>query len=478
MNCKLFGKKTLALKAGSYSLLISAVVLAILVVVNIFAQVLPATWTKLDMSATQLYSVTSNTKAVLAGLSEDVTIYWIVQADQEDLYLENLLAKYEAMSGHITVEKKNPDTYPAFTQQYTDETVPNNSLIVESSQRSRYVPYDNIYLSELDYTTYSYVYTDFAGESAITSAIHYVVTEDLPMVYRLQGHGEAELPSGFSDSVDQANIQLNTLTLLSTNQVPEDADAVLIYDPQSDITEEEKKMLTDYVSAGGQLLVIAGPMDGDPLVNLNSILEQYDVTLTDGIVIEADANNYAYGYPYALLPTMESDTVTQPLIDDNYVPVIPLAQGMVINDTDDTGTVTSLLSTSATSFSKLAGYDMVSYDKEEGDIDGPFSLAVTIDAGNDGRITWFSSAMFLDDTFNYYASGANAELALNALSALVGEQETLSIRTRSLDYNYLTISESTASTLQILMIALFPLTYLGIGIGVIAAKRGKKHETK
>ena len=53
-----------ALKGGSYSLIISAVVLAILIVVNVFASALPTNLTQYDISSSQLYSITSNTKVV------------------------------------------------------------------------------------------------------------------------------------------------------------------------------------------------------------------------------------------------------------------------------------------------------------------------------------------------------------------------------------------------------------------------------
>ena len=51
-----------ALRGGSYSLAVSALVLAILVVVNIFVSALPAPVTRYDISASKLYSITSNTK--------------------------------------------------------------------------------------------------------------------------------------------------------------------------------------------------------------------------------------------------------------------------------------------------------------------------------------------------------------------------------------------------------------------------------
>ena len=51
----------IALKGGTYSLTVTVIVLAILIVVNILANVLPANMTKLDISSSQLYSITSNT---------------------------------------------------------------------------------------------------------------------------------------------------------------------------------------------------------------------------------------------------------------------------------------------------------------------------------------------------------------------------------------------------------------------------------
>ena len=88
---------------GAYSLILSAVVLTILIVVNILVNALPENLTKYDISAAKLYSITSNTKAVVNGLDEDVTIYWIVQADKEDAVIENLLNKYDSLSDHIPV---------------------------------------------------------------------------------------------------------------------------------------------------------------------------------------------------------------------------------------------------------------------------------------------------------------------------------------------------------------------------------------
>lgn len=462
-----------ALRGGTYSLAVTAVVLAILIAVNVFVSVLPASATKLDISASKLYSITSNTKAVVNNLTQDVTLYWVVQADKEDSVIENLLSKYDSLSDHIHVEKKNPDVYPTFAAQYTDETVPNNSVIVVSGDRSRYISYNDIYVQTSDMYAYSYT-TSFDGEGAITSAIDYVVTETLPRMYVLEGHGETELPASFADAVEKENVQTQSLSLLTEDSVPEDAACVTIYAPQSDISQEEAEMLRSYTEKGGKLLVIAGPVKGAELTNLYSLLTDYGVEPVEGIVVESDREHYAFGYPYVLMPDMQSDNITQSLMDSRYHPIFPVSRGLQVTDSSS---VTTLLTTSDTAFSKTAGYSLTAYDKETGDTDGPFAVAVSIATDGGGQIVWFSASDFLSDMYNAYSSGANVNLAMNALSSLMGEREAMAIRSKSLNYNYLTISDSVSSVLKVLLIGVFPLLYLAVGVIAVVEKRRMQHET-
>lgn len=461
-----------AFRGGTYALSITAVVMAILVVLNVLVSALPSSLTKLDISATKLYSITSNTKVVVNALEEDVTIYWIVQSGEEDDVIENLLSKYESLSDHIKVVKKNPDVYPTFDEQYTNETVQNNSLVVECGDRSRFIGYDDIYIQEADIYSYTYS-TSFDGEGAITSAIDYVVTDDLPQLYVLEGHGEQELPQNFKEQIEKENIETNTLSLLTVDEVPEDADAILIYEPSSDLSEEEVDMLYEYAEDGGKLMVIAGPTEDGILENLYGLLENYDVETCEGIVVEGNRDNYTM-QPYVLLPEMSSHEITDSLIEENYYPNMPISQGMIIND--ESGAVTPLLTTSSESFSKATGYDLTTYEKEDGDVDGPFAVALSINCSNEGQIVWFSSAAFLDDMYNALSSGSNSDLAMNALSSLIGESEAMAIRSKSLNYNYLSITDSTASLLKTLMIGVFPLTYLGVGVFVILKRRREQNE--
>ena len=186
------GHSRQAFQGGTYSLMLTAAVLALLIVLNLLVSALPTSLTQYDISASELYSVTSNTKVVVNALEQDVTIYWIVQSGEEDAVIENLWANARACPTLIAVVKKNPDVYPTFARQYADEAVKTTAWWW-SAGLSRFISYDDIYLSEPDMYTYSYN-TSFDGEGAITSAIDYVVNAEQPQLNRLEGHGESELP--------------------------------------------------------------------------------------------------------------------------------------------------------------------------------------------------------------------------------------------------------------------------------------------
>lgn len=466
------GEARPALLGGTYSIILTAVVLALLIVVNVLVSVLPTGYTMYDISSSKLYSVTSNTKVVLNALEQDVTIYWVVQSGEEDSIIENLLGRYESLSEHISVVKRNPDVYPTFTGQYTDEAVQNNSLVVESGERSRYISYNDIYVMETDIYSYSYT-TSFDGEGAITSAIDYVVNADQPVIYALEGHGESALPDTFSEQLEKENMELESFSLLNTDEIPEDASCLLLHAPQSDISEEERDMLADYISGGGKLLVIAGPVEDSKLENLYGLLENYGVSVSEGIVIEGDREHYAFSSPFILMPDMNGSGITDALMEERYYPIMPIAAGLTVNGEGSSGaTVTELLTTSDSAYSKTTGYELTTYEREEGDVDGPFALAVSIEDAGGGELVWFSSSAFLDDMYNAYSSGANVNLAVNAVSSMVGESEAMSIRSKSLNYSYLTISDSVSSLLKVLMIGVFPLAFLALGICVVVKRRG------
>lgn len=467
--------KTRSFRVGGYSVAATAMVLAIIIVINLLASALPSSWTKFDMTSSQLYTISEQTESILANLTEDVQLYWVCQSGNEDTTLEALLDNYEDLSKHIKVEKKDPNVNPTFIQQYVTSGIYNNSVIVVCGDRYRYVEYYDIY--EYDTTNYYYdgTYTvSFAGEGALTSAISYVTNEDLPKIYTLTGHGESSISSTFTTAIEKENMEVAELSLLTVDAVPEDADCVIIYIPQSDISAEEKEMLLTYMQNGGNLYYISQPAEEEgQFANLEALLAEYGLSAEEGVVVEGDQSNYFIQGPIYLLPTIKYHEITSPLQEGGYYVMLPAAHGInVDSELRDGLTVDSLLTTSNSAFSKIAGYGLTTLEKEEGDIDGPFNIAVAAtDENSDSHIVWVSSAYLCDDTVNQQVSGGNQDFFINALGWMCDYEDSISIHSKSLDYDYLTIDNGTASTLTIIVVAVIPVLYLAAGIYITIRRR-------
>ena len=347
----------------------------------------------------------------------------------------------------------------------------NNSLVVECGDKSRYISYNDIYqVDTASYYTTGSVSQSFDGEGQITSAIDYVVSDELPKIYLLSGHGEGALSDTFSDELTRSNYEtVADFSLLNVDEIPDDCDTLLINAPTSDISDEELTMLRDYVQGGGRLLVFSGPQKDAELTNLDALLTDYDITVNNGVVVDNDREHYAFTAPYVLMPDIESSDITDPLTEESSHVIVPIAQGLTVGSNSS---VTALLTTSDEAFSKAAGYAMTTYDKEDGDTDGPFTLAVSItDSNAGGKIVWVATDYLLDDMYNSYSSSANLDLVMNSLSWMVGKNDAVSIRAKSLNNTYLTISSSSATVLKIVMIGVIPVCFLLLGIDEVLRRR-------
>lgn len=467
--------RTRTFRAGGYSLAAAAVVIAIAVAVNLVVGALPADWTKTDLTSTGLYSLSSQTQQMVSALEDEVTVYWLVQSDTEDSTIGELLERYQDLSKNLKVEEVDPVVSPNFAQQYTTSTLYNNSLIVVCGDRSRYISYYDIYVTDYEsYYTTGTASTQFDGESQLTSAIDYVTNEDLPVVYTLTGHGESQLPSTLSDGAAEENVLLSELSLLTQESVPEDADALILYAPQSDISADEKEMLLTYLQGGGKLLLVTDYTD-TAMPNLAEVMAYYGASLVDGIVMEGDSSHHMRGSSYYLLPDIGSHDITTPLADGGYYVLMPVAQGISVSDELRDGlTVTQLLTTTSASYAKADPYNLTTYDKEEGDLEGPFALGVAIsEEVEDGTtgIVWLTTSYMFDESTDQLVSGANTDLFLNALDWMCQRESSISIRAKDLSTEYLTVPSADVSTWSLILVVTLPLAFILTGAYITVTRR-------
>lgn len=232
------------LKHGSYSIAMTALMIAIVVILNLVIQEIPSKYREFDLSSQKLYTIGEQTEKILKNLKTDVNLYYIAQDGTESNDIEKLLEKYEEGSKHIKVEKKDPAVYPKFASQYTSEQLSNNSIIVECGEKNKVVDYQDMYETTVNYQTYSQQVTGFDGEGQLTSAINYVVSEDMPVLYTLTGHDELSMSESMKETIQKSNIEIRDLNLLTEEAVPEDTECLFIFSPKTDIAEDEAKKLS------------------------------------------------------------------------------------------------------------------------------------------------------------------------------------------------------------------------------------------
>ena len=465
------------IKNGSYTMVMSVIFIAVVIVINMIVSTIPSKYSEIDISSQKLYSIGDETKKMLKDLEKDVTIYQIAQSGSEDENISNLLKKYEDESKHIKVEQKDPVVNPKFVSQYTSDDLSANSLIVVCGDRNKVIDYNNIYETSIDYQTYSSQTTGFDGEGQITSAIGYVTSENLPVLYTVEGHGEKDMDSSIKEDIEKANMDIKSLNLLTEGTVPDDADCLFIDSPSTDFSSDEKDAIIEYLENGGKAMIFSDYTTED-MPNFDAILENYGVQRVDGVVFEGDNQHYAMQMPYYLVPTINSTDASSETASAGYYVLAPYAQGIKqLDDVRDTVKIESILTTSDQAYSKT-DLNSNTIEKEDGDVEGPFDLGVSIteslDDDKETQIVYYSTSNLMDSQTNQMVSGGNEKLIMESLKWMTDTEESasVSIPSKSLEVSYLTITDYDAAFWKICTIALIPGIFLVIGF-VVWIKRRK-----
>lgn len=463
--------KNISMSAYSSTVLIIST--ALVVLLNVLVAELPAKFTVFDVTTNKLYSLTDETRNMVEALEEDVNIYVLVNEEQADSILDTTLQNYADLNSHIKVSYVDPAVNPKFFTQYTSSSVTYNSIIVEGGERSKVIDYSSIYQTEIDYSTYSSSVTGYDGEGQITSAIAYVTTDDMPKLYFLEGHGETPFDASFLSAVEKENIDYETINLINYDSVPEDAQCVIINTPTADLSDDDTEKMLNYMNNGGDVMLIAGYTDTE-LTNFTSLIEYYSISVARGYIIEEDRGYYYGREPYFLLPDITYDSITSSAYNSGSYVFAPQAQGLIINESDDTET-TTLLASSDNSFVRNSLSVNDDYTKQEGDIDGPFAIGVKCEktVGDESSVAIiYSCQLMFTEMADAIVAGTNLKLFSGSIGNLVMHSSSVAIPVKSYEISYLVLNDNNIILLSLLTVVIIPFAFL-IGGFVVWFRRRK-----
>lgn len=456
-----------AVKSGSYSIITSAIVIAIAVIVVAIFELLPANYTKLDTTNTGMFTLSQQTKDLLAELDKNVDIKLIATPGGEDEYITKLLDCYKSASPKVKVETVDPVMHPTFASQYTSEQITSNSLIILYGDKSRYISWDKIYTR--DYTTGAAV---FNGEGEITGAISLLSSNSECIVYTLQGHGESMIDPNLQEQIANQGYTLKELNLNTVDRVPEDAAVVLIYSPGNDLTDEEFVKLANYAYNEGDVFLVTDYIKKD-FPNFSKYTELFGLKQATGVIFEGNPNYCLSNYRHYLLPQIMEHEITIPLLIGGYDLVMPITQGIMQKATLPEGAqVNEVLSTSDRAYLKTDLDKMQSMEKEDSDKDGPFSIAATAERSG-ASLVWVTSSYAFNAEYNEMSAGANNNFFINCLSWAADNETGISLLPKRLSGDKLKIPATVSTLLTITFIAVIPLIFVIIGIIVLVRRRRK-----
>lgn len=461
--------------------LLSSVAVVVVILAAIAINVL-ITWKdySVDVTSSKIYSISDQTKSILDSLDQDVTFYVInSESDANDSY-KKIWNEYKKHSSNIKIEYKDPELYPNFTADYVDssESVNADSVIVVCGDKSRYISSDD-YVNYSYGSDYSYTADSLELESLLTEAINYVISDETPVVYTLSGHGEKNFTTSVTSSFERDNYEVRSLNLLSQATVPEDCAVLIINGPEKDLSNDEKTQIDSYMKNGGKIYIFldAGV---DDLTNLYALMEEYNVGVSKGVVVETDSNMYTQ-YPIWLLPNIESSEATEAQYNSNVYVLAPSAKGLTDLSTEEetadegetsenTCIVTPLLTTSENAYSKVDTTSST-IEKEKEDIDGPFHIAVSVSDENGGKMIVVGCTNMLEDTIDAAVSGANTDFVMNGINYLTQQESKISIRAKDLTSETAIVPAFGQKMTLILSVFVLPLFLLIVGIVIVVRRR-------
>lgn len=312
---------TKKLKYGSAATVLTVVVIAMVVLVNVAVSLLSDRVNlTFDLTSDKKFEISQESIDYINTLTEDIEIVTMVDEDMfkdtTNIYYKQayeVLKKYEQESSRITVKFVDMTADPTYANRYSEiykGTISDYSIVVTCGNRIKVINVNDLFNAELNYQTYSYQIVSSKAEQVLTSAIMYV-SDPSPkkaVILEIESAGIANdyivtLLEDDGFDVSTSNPQLEP--------VPTDADLIVINAPVNDFAEELIDQLYNYMENGGKygknLIYLAGYAQKETK-NIDAFLAEWGLEVGSGVVGDTNTNNLATGTTFYAFKNYIPDT--------------------------------------------------------------------------------------------------------------------------------------------------------------------------
>ena len=508
-------KNQALLRKGSFSVAITAAVLAGIILFNVLVGALSNRFVlEFDMSAEKENSMSEENIDYIKGLKTEIEItvcatpddyvggymdyyaqkLYSVSDDATDYYKQTvtLLDKYSAYNNKITLRyvDTQDSEFTEISSKYSNESLTYGDIIVSCTENEHYkiVGFEDIYKLNEDttYASYGYTTNTVAGnniETAVTSAIAYVTSDKIKNVALLTGHSKQDYTSDYQALLKDNNYEITVISDSMIGSISKEYDAVIIPAPTTDFLGSELEALSEFLDNDGKLdkgLIFFADASAPYLTNFYDFLGEWGIAVGEGILFETNSQNYMPEDPMTMgtYPTSSDNDITKGMnlcITGYNVPITAAfeAEGRI--------TVTSLMSTPETvvaapvgtatnwtgadeytkqSYSSVIQSETLSYDSDNNEIKS--------------YVFAFSSVEFINSSYNEQSAVSNKNITLAAAERAVGAEDTgISFVSKTITNESFadSVTESSLRVVRAIFMIIFPIACVVIGIYIFIRRK-------
>lgn len=520
------------LKHGTMATALTCVFLAVLVLLNVVTTVLFERYPiNIDLTKEKIYSMTEESEEYVKNVDRDVLV--TIFAD-EDTFINyssynkqavELLKNYCKMNHHISYRFMDIDSNPDVIKSYSD-TISNFDIIFETSsevdgetvKRTRKLGMIDLLSfkdelisglsqqgisldmireeagNDLKVLAYYGTYVDSSNaEQAFTSALMTVTDPDPVYVTFLTGRSEVSdlntrtSPFSYFKTLLVANGYTVNEIDITKDEIPAETDIAVIPAPTVDYLPEEVQKVSDYLNNGNELgkqLIYVASYSQDKTPNLDEFLEEYGLSVGEGVVCETYGDNYI-NYPFCTLSTDLSSDFNQDVLNKDLV-ISSMYTRPVNTLYDQQGMITTqkYVKTSENAYTATLkyneSYQLVPSETLTNGQQCLFAIGSKAKFADDGsgetaysNVLCFGSEYLLQSNILSAQQYGNSEYFFSIIAGITHKADGVFIKPKTLKGTAFDIDQSKKTVLMWTFCVIIPLAVLGTGLFVWLRRKNK-----
>jgi len=500
------------LKYGAAATVITVAVVAVVILLNVIVALFADRVNmNFDLTPNSDFAISEETQNYLASLTEDVeictTVDEITFQTSESKYLKQayeVLKKYAAGSDHVTIDFVDMTVNPTYVEkykQYYNGSISENSIIIfnSSSNRIRVISVNDLFNTEINYYTMSQSIVSSKAEKVLTSAIMYITDPNPQTAVYLDVTTESATGGNIQTMLEDDGFNVVKIDPLS-EEIPEDADLIVINSPLNDFSEELVDKLYNFMENGGNYgknMIYLASQYQNATPNIDAFLAEWGIKVGSGIVSDNSEQNIissSGGYGFVTYigssGTISSgDGGTESFTGgvpnetiDNPVAVYYARPIELLFDHSSNISVNSLLNTSGTGYALTD--ELLQEYSETGNMPAFEEQTIPVIALSRkytfiDNVQQFSNILVLssEQMLNYGLTSQtyfnNGDYFISIVNKISGKENGISIVDKDLSSTTYQSDEAQTSVMRVIFMFIVPAAVIIIGVVVWLRRRHK-----